>query len=136
MIRRNKLTERFFGYFDGSCTPNPGEMSIGGLIKSENGDVISSFSDSIGYGTNNRAEYISLLRLLKLAKENGIRAISIKGDSLLVVNQVKGEWRAKNPEMNRLKFEVVNLLENFDWWELEHVNRNENKEADILSKNN
>ena len=71
---------------------------------------------------------------MKKAKDKEIKRIIIKGDSLLVVNQVNGLWGAKNSEMKRLKFEVLNLLEGFDEWKLEHVYRENNKEADSLTR--
>jgi len=128
------LKELFIGHFDGSSIPNPGEMSIGGKITNEENFTICTYSKALGHGTNNRAEYLSLIELLKKAKDKEIKRIIIKGDSLLVVNQVNGLWGAKNSEMKRLKFEVLNLLEGFDEWKLEHVYRENNKEADSLTR--
>ena len=125
---------KYLGFFDGSATPNPGEMVIGGLIKdSISGKVIQQYSVCIGHGTNNEAEYRSLLKLLARASNKGIKSLHIKGDSLLIVNQVNGLWKAKNPRMKNLKSIALKLLDDFDEWKLEHIPRNENKEADSLT---
>jgi len=125
------------GYFDGSATPNPGEMIIGGVIKGRFCNVeelILKYSIAIGHGTNNESEYNSLIELLTRAKKAGIKALNIKGDSLLVVNQVNGLWKTKDPRMKKLKITVLKLLEDFDYWNLMHVLRGENKEADSLTR--
>ena len=132
-IIEEKQENIHIGYFDGSATPNPGEMVIGGVIRDISGNTVSTYSKQMGEGTNNQAEYLSLINLLKEAKENGIQKIHIKGDSLLVVNQVTGVWKAKNSEMKRLKFIVHELLKGFSKWSLKHVPREDNKEADRLT---
>jgi ribonuclease HI len=110
-------------------------MQIGGRIINETtNEIVCEYSKKLGDGTNNQAEYLSLIELLKQAKEKGIKNISIKGDSLLVVNQVNETWKAKNSMMKRLQFEVHTLLENFDVWTLSHVYRDENKDADKLTR--
>lgn len=125
---------RYLGFFDGSATPNPGLMVIGGLVRdSITEKLVCKYSTHIGHGTNNEAEYNSLIELLYQANNIGIKSLHIKGDSLLVVNQVNGLWKAKNPRMKKLKLTVLNILENFDEWKLEHVPRSENKEADFLT---
>jgi ribonuclease HI len=135
MGRWCSLKNNFVGYFDGSSVPNPGEMTIGGhIINEEDHETICTYSKKLGEGTNNQAEYLSLIELLKQARNKGISKITIKGDSLLVVNQVNELWRTKNSMMKRLQIEVLSLLEDFDEWKLEHVYRNENKEADSLTR--
>lgn len=124
----------FTGYFDGSSVPNPGEMTIGGKIVDEENNDICSYSRTLGQGTNNIAEYLSLIELIQYAQEKGIKKIIIKGDSLLVVNQVNGSWRAKDSKMKILKNKVLNSLQYFDEWKLEHIRREFNKEADSLTR--
>ena len=87
--------KRYTAAFDGGATPNPGQMKIGGFIKLY-GKTIWRYSDSIGHGTNNIAEYASLLRLVKKAQTLGIKNIYIQGDSQLIINQVNGVWKAKD----------------------------------------
>ncbi len=124
----------YIGYFDGSSIPNPGKMTIGGKIVDEKNNTICSYSKSLGEGTNNIAEYLSLIELVQYAIGKGIKKIIIKGDSLLVVNQVNGTWKAKDSKMKMLRNEVLDSLNYFDEWKLEHIRREFNKEADSLTR--
>ena len=128
------MEEKFIGYFDGSSVPNPGTMQIGGQILDSNRKVVYAYSKPMGDGTNNQAEYLSLIELLKAAKAKGIKRITIQGDSMLVVNQVNQSWKAKNSMMKRLQIIALELLEYFDEWELSHIYRENNKEADKLTR--
>jgi len=124
--------KRYTAAFDGGATPNPGQMKIGGFIKLY-GKIIFRYSDSIGHGTNNIAEYASLLRLVKKAQRLGIEDIYIQGDSQLVINQVNGVWKAKDPRMKLYKSRVLTVLAHINQWELKHVLRKHNSEADSLT---
>jgi len=128
------LKNIFVGHFDGSSVPNPGEMTIGGKITDKDGNTVCTYSRSLGQGTNNIAEYLSLVELIQYAREKGIKNIIIRGDSQLVVNQVNGAWKAKDPKMKMLRNEVLASLQFFDRWKLEHVKREFNKEADNLTR--
>ena len=124
----------YTGGFDGSATPNPGQMKIGGWIKDPSGKIIFEFSREIGQGTNNVAEYAALLTLVKEANRRGIKEIRIKGDSQIVVNQVNRVWRAKVYNMRFYRRRVLSVLNQMDKWELVHVVRKFNKEADNLTR--
>jgi ribonuclease HI len=118
--------------FDGGATPNPGNMKIGGWIRDPQGSRIYAYTEEIGHGTNNEAEYSSLLKLLEEVQKRGIKKIHIQGDSALVVNQVNGNWKAKDPRMKLLKDKAVALSQGLDCV-LEHVVRKFNSEADSLT---
>lgn len=122
------------GGFDGSAIPNPGDMKIGGWIKNPQGEQIFEFRRAIGEGTNNLAEYAALLTLVKEVQRRDIKEIKIKGDSQLIVNQVNGIWKAKDPRMYHYKNRVITILQTLDEWELIHVKRKFNKEADDLTR--
>jgi len=123
---------KYIGAFDGGSTPNPGDMKIGGFIKLHD-KTIFRYSDSIGYGTNNIAEYASLLKLVKKVRELGIENIYIQGDSQLVINQVNGLWKAKDPRMRQYRDRVIAVLKHIKKWEIKHVVRKYNAEADSLT---
>ncbi|MFW9871486.1 MAG: ribonuclease HI family protein [Candidatus Thorarchaeota archaeon] len=132
---RQKPEDVFVGYFDGSAVPNPGEMKVGGFIINETKKKkIFEYSEKMGEGTNNQAEYLSLIMLLRVALDKGITKISIKGDSMLVVKQVNQEWKVKNSMMKRLNLEIQDLLAQFDEWTLSHIYREDNTDADNLTK--
>jgi len=123
---------KYTAAFDGGATPNPGNMMIGGFIKL-NGNDVFKFSRSIGQGTNNIAEYAALLTLVKEAQRLNIQDLYIQGDSALIVNQVNGTWKAKDPRMKQYRDRVIAVLKHIEHWELKHVLRGHNKEADLLT---
>jgi ribonuclease HI len=126
--------EQYSGAFDGSAKPNPGEMTIGGIIYSPERTVLKTFSEDLGHGTNNEAEYLAFIRLVEESKNLGIKRISIRGDSMLVVNQVTGLWKVKQPHIRELHREALSALEGFDEWVVSHVLRTHNKIADSLTR--
>lgn len=119
--------------FDGSATPNPGDMKIGGWIKNPSGKRIYDFTKAIGHGTNNEAEYNALIKLMSEIKKRGIIKVKIKGDSALVVNQVNSIWKTKDPRMKKLRHRVLSESKGLDYI-LEHVVREYNSEADLLTR--
>ena len=84
--------------------------------------------------SNNVAEYEALVHGLKVAKEIGIRRVQCFGDSDLVVQQVSGNWDAKDANMASYRFLVQQISGYFEGCEFIHVRREENQTADILSK--
>ena len=74
-----------------------------------------------GLGTNNRAEYLSLIESLKYVAEFHCRDIVIKTDSELVRNQISGQWKIKEPSLRPLVFEARTLLEMFNSWKIVHI---------------
>ena len=82
--------------------------------------------------TNNEAEYQSVILLLTMAKQFNISSIEVRGDSSLVVNQMNGVWKVKEPRMKALKAEAQSIMTDmkvtFKW-----VPREENSNADKLS---
>lgn len=120
-------------YFDGGASPNPGVMTIGGYIEDTDKSVIFEYSEIIGLGTNNEAEYSSLLHLCNALVDHEIQNVRIHGDSALIVNQVNGAYKAKDPRMIRLRDDVRQVLKKIKNWELVHILRNKNKKADSLT---
>lgn len=125
---------KYTAFFDGSAKPNPGEMKIGGLIKDESGTIVGEYSRDLGYGTNNEAEYKSLILLVHGLVNGNIENVTIYGDSALVVNQVNRTWKAKDDRMAALRDQAIELLKQIPEWRLEHVKRGFNKEADDLTR--
>jgi len=121
-------------FFDGSAKPNPGEMKIGGVIKDLDGNIVEEYSKDLGYGTNNQSEYLSFIYLLEIAAKHLPDKLIIRGDSALVVNQVNGNWKVKDPKMKGLCEIAQNMVQCFPNIQLEHVRRNLNKEADSLTR--
>ena len=117
--------------FDEDLKPN--NAGIGGLINK--GDkLVYSFSENIGIRTNNEAEYSALIEGIKACLDHKIYHVSIFSDSELIVNQVNGKYKLKDPKMIKLHAEVTKLCSELKSWTISHVPREQNVEADELSK--
>ncbi|CAN6299195.1 unnamed protein product [Urochloa humidicola] len=117
-------------HFDGASKGNPGKAGAGAVLMTEDGRVISRLREGLGVVTNNVAEYRGLILGLKYAVRHGFKRIKVHGDSQLVCNQVNGVWQTKHQNMMELCNEVRRLKENFLSFEISHVRREWNAEAD------
>uniref|UniRef100_A0A0E0EYN0 RNase H type-1 domain-containing protein n=1 Tax=Oryza meridionalis TaxID=40149 RepID=A0A0E0EYN0_9ORYZ len=117
-------------HFDGASKGNPGKAGAGAVLMTEDGRVISRLREGLGIVTNNVAEYRGLILGLRYAIRHGFKKIIVYGDSQLVCYQVKGTWQTKNQNMMELCKEVRKLKENFVSFEINHVRREWNAEAD------
>ena len=126
-------------YFDGLTEPkNPGGYGTYGFVVKVDGEVVKKGKGFIGKGagiTNNVCEYIALLRALEFVKEHfpNTEEVRCYGDSLLVINQMRGVWRVRSEnlrELHKRASEIAtSLAANFEW-----IPREENAEADALSR--
>jgi ribonuclease HI len=116
---------------DGGARGNPGPAAIGVVLRGD-GEVLEEVGETIGEATNNVAEYRALLRGIELAATHGALELELIGDSELVVRQVEGRYKVKNPGMKELHEEVKRALREFDSWSIRHVRRAENADADRL----
>lgn len=115
--------------FDGGSVPNPGKGGCGFIIKY----LDKKISGSIYLGnnmTNNKAEYSGLLNGLKECVRQGISDVNVYGDSKLVIEQMKGNWKVKNEELKKYYLECKEYENKFKSISYNHVYREENKEAD------
>lgn len=123
---------RAYVYFDGASRGNPGPASVGWVIVDSDG-IVAEGGERIGEATNNQAEYEALIRALEAARDYGFDDIEVRGDSELIVKQVRGAWNANDPGLRERRVTVHELLESFDEWTLEHVPREVNERADRLA---
>ena len=119
-------------FFDGSSTPNPGKCGCGAILYI-NGDVVDTISIALGYGTNNFAEYMGAYEAIILCIKHGVKKATIKGDSLLIINQLNGIWRVKNERLAKIHTKLKELCSKNEY-SFEHVPREKNAFADKLSK--
>lgn len=119
-------------YFDGASRGNPGPAAIAWVVVTSDG-IVEEGSERIGEATNNQAEYEALVRALTVAREFGFDEVDVRGDSELVVKQVRGEYDTNNPELREKRVDVLELLDSFDRWSLAHVPREINDRADSLA---
>ena len=118
-------------YFDGGSRGNPGPAAVGWVIVTSDG-IAAEGSERIGTATNNQAEYEALIRALEAAADYDFDELVIKGDSQLIVKQVRGEWNTNDPELREKRVRARELLEQFETWSIGHVPREINARADEL----
>ena len=118
---------------DGASKGNPGEAGIGVAVFDKDLNVVQESCEYIGVATNNIAEYKALILGAKLAIKFNAKNTLFKSDSELMVKQIMGEYRVKNTQLKSLYSEVQSLLGKLPEWEIKHVLREENKEADLLA---
>jgi ribonuclease HI len=122
-------------YCDGGSRGNPGPSAIGAVVwdtSSEPHRRLAAVSERIGVTTNNVAEYRALIAGLEAAAPFGARRVRVRADSKLVVEQVKGTWKVKQPHLRPLLEAARKLLSGYDEVDLQHVPRAENTDADAL----
>jgi ATP-dependent DNA helicase PIF1 len=119
-------------YFDGKAQPNPGSGSAAACLYN-NDAIVFKVGKYLEYTTNNQAEYLGLIVGLKKCVELGIKDLSVKGDSNLVIKQCSGLWKTKDSNIIALHKEVEDLKKHFTSIEFIHVLREFNKEADALT---
>ncbi|MFB6087296.1 MAG: ribonuclease HI [Haloarculaceae archaeon] len=119
-------------YFDGASRGNPGPAAIGWVVVTGDG-IVTEGGKTIGRATNNQAEYEALVQALRVARDYGFDEVEIRGDSELIVKQVRGEWQTNDPELREYRVTVRELLTAFDEWSIEHVPREINERADELA---
>ena len=123
---------RAHAYFDGGSRGNPGPAGIGWVLVSGDG-ILAEGGETIGRATNNQAEYDALIRVLEAARDLGLEELDIRGDSQLIVKQVRGEWDTNDPELKQKRVRARELLMGFSRWDIEHVPREINERADELA---
>ena len=126
------LDVRVVANCDGGARGNPGPAGIGVTIRAPRGPVLAEISEAIGHATNNVAEYTAVLRALERAAELGATDVLIRSDSKLLVEQLSGNYRVKNPTLQRLHAEARALARAFPHVRYEHVPRERNRRADEL----
>jgi ribonuclease HI len=117
---------------DGGSRGNPGPAAVAAVATDPSGEVLAERSKTIGEATNNVAEYRALLLGIDLAKELGADEVEFVGDSLLIVEQVRGKWKVKQEHLRPLHTKVRDALRDLPSWSIRHVKRDENTRADDL----
>lgn len=129
---------KFIVYTDGGSRGNPGPAAVGVVIFSEKGEALKKYSETIGEGTNNEAEYQAVILALKKVKalygkdKMAGSEIEMRIDSELVVKQLNHEYKIIEPNIQKLFLKVWNLMLDFGKIRFVAIPREENKEADRL----
>jgi len=124
---------RIVVYIDGGARGNPGPAGFGVRIEQADGALVEEFGESIGIATNNVAEYRALLAALEWARRHGHRALHVRSDSLLLVQQMLGRYKVKNAGLQPLHAKARLMAHEIGRVTFEHVGRAKNAEADRLA---
>jgi probable phosphoglycerate mutase len=122
-----------FAYFDGGARGNPGPAGYGVHIVDDQGNVLSEQHGSLGIATNNVAEYRGLIAALQWAVEHDVTSLIVRGDSQLIVEQMRGNYKVKHEGLKPLYLQARMLVMQIGDVTFEHVRREQNKDADRLS---
>jgi ribonuclease HI len=128
-----KFTFDLVAYIDGGARGNPGPAGFGVRIERADGTLVEEFSEAIGTATNNIAEYRGLLAALEWVRSHGHRAIHVRSDSLLLVQQMLGNYKVKHPGLQPLHAKARLLAHDIGQVTYEHVRRESNAHADRLA---
>jgi ribonuclease HI len=120
-------------FFDGGARANPGPAGYGVYIVDDLGNVLAELHGSLGVTTNNVAEYTGLIAALQWAVDHDLKQIAIKGDSLLIIEQMRGNYKVKNEGLKPLHMKARMLVMQIGDVKFDHIRREFNKEADRLS---
>lgn len=126
-------SEKLILYADGGSRGNPGPSGAGAYLEDESGTPVARVYKYLGETTNNVAEYSALIFGLKEALRQKTKKLLIRMDSQLVVRQVEGKYRVKEPTLIKLHRQAMELLEQLPAYSIEHIPREENAEADKLA---
>lgn len=117
-------------FSDGGSRGNPGPSAAGFVIVNDRQEVVAEGGEYLGITTNNQAEYHGVRLGLEKAEELGYKNIDFKVDSMLVVNQMNGQYKIKNRELWPIHERIRALISKFDRVTFTHVNRQFNQLAD------
>ncbi|MEZ5286064.1 MAG: ribonuclease HI family protein [Vicinamibacterales bacterium] len=119
--------------FDGGARGNPGPAGWGVVIRGDDGTVLAELHGALGRATNNVAEYHGLLAALQWAADHGVTSLLVRGDSLLLIEQMRGNYRVKHEGLQPLYRQARLLVARIGDVRFEHVARERNTDADRLS---
>ncbi|MCX6784575.1 MAG: ribonuclease HI family protein [Candidatus Komeilibacteria bacterium] len=122
-------------FTDGGARGNPGPAACAAVVYERLEGVlkkIDSFSKFLGRATNNQAEYAAVILALEKLMPYKEHQFNFFLDSELVVQQLNGEYKVKDPELGKLFLKVWNLKAGYQQITFQHVVRSKNKEADRL----
>jgi len=117
---------------DGGARGNPGPAAYAIVLRDAGGATLFSSGKCIGQATNNVAEYYGLIAALDAARERGISRLRVESDSELLVLQMQGRYRVKSPDLKPLHERALKLARTFESFEIAHIPREKNREADRL----
>jgi len=126
------VPDKIVAHIDGGSRGNPGPAAAGFILTDAAGMQLQAKGLVLGRATNNVAEYRGLVKALEAAAQIGAKNLVVLSDSELLVRQINGQYKVKSEQIRPLFQQAVGLLGRFENWEVRHVTRDKNKEADRL----
>jgi len=127
------MNEVFSLEFDGGSRGNPGPAGIGVVVRAADRTPLVTLGRYVGRATNNVAEYKALITAMQEARKLGARRVHVRGDSELIIKQMRGEYRVKSEDLRPLFEEARELADGFEQARFEHNLRGRNALADKLA---
>ncbi len=118
---------------DGASRGNPGPAAYAVILRAPDGRLVFELGKRLGRETNNVAEYYALITTLDYAASHGIKALRVQSDSELLVRQMQGRYKVKSADLKPLRERATKLARSLDYFAIEHVPREANREADRLA---
>ncbi|MBI5510299.1 MAG: ribonuclease HI family protein [Deltaproteobacteria bacterium] len=117
-------------FTDGAARGNPGPAGAGWVIREPAGCVLTEGHAFLGRRTNNEAEYEAVIRALKVVADLGARDVALRSDSELLVRQINGQYRIREPRLEGLHRAARDVIQGFRRFEARHIPREQNGDAD------
>jgi ribonuclease HI len=131
--RETPPAQYLIAHSDGGARGNPGPAGYGVVIQDQSGKKVAHLSEYLGHQTNNFAEYQGLIAALEYAIQHGPKALKLISDSELLVRQIKGIYKVKNPTLKDLHGRAKELIAQLEWFSIGHALREHNQDADRLA---
>ena len=133
----NSSTNSFTIHTDGGARGNPGPAAIGFVISTPAGQILHQHGQVIGHTTNNTAEYQAVIAALIWISANlsldSHTHLQFFLDSNLVVHQILGDYKIKQPHLQALVDHIHQLLSDLGArYTFTHIPRSQNSRADLL----
>jgi ribonuclease HI len=123
----------YTAYVDGAARGNPGPASYAVIVRAPDGSTQFQIGKYLGRATNNVAEYYALIGALDYAQSQQISRLAVRSDSELLVRQMQGRYKVKSPDLRPLHERAQKMARGFAHFEIAHVPREQNSEADQLA---
>ncbi len=126
------MADRIIAHIDGGSRGNPGPAAAAFVLADSQGRQLRASAFFLGEATNNVAEYTAIHKALEAAKSLGAGQITVYSDSELLVRQLNGQYKVKSDKIRPLFAKTVAMLAEFESWQVRHIVREDNKQADML----
>ena len=127
-----KKLDEIIVYTDGGSRGNPGPAAAGFILIDDVGNQLQAKAFFLGQSTNNVAEYTAICKALEAAEKIGAERLRVFTDSELLAKQINGQYKVKSDKIRPLFRQTLQMLGKFKSYKVQHITREENKEADKL----